>query len=328
MKNKKGIVIILCIALAVAAFGIGFSGVIDLTKQTEQESGTGSDRLIGALITADYLDLFDAESYFQDNVSHIINGGVVDEQEAEKYKGRLYATSVPDLDHSEVSFEGVDGISIFCAYVEKDGSGCWITSGDEGYNDGNMHLTDTDELERIEMEGTVYSSTLSGWKRFYVNPMYQTSDGRIYVVAGSGNSFGGDVVPGMSSSQTLTESKTTAINGQSKTIEAEIKINFTFMDPSASVTVLQFDNENHVISQDIYTADKLPTEVTPLKAAQYLVLETVGTSSDGNEAIERQLFQHEDDYAYAFSVRDDGICVKHDIPINWNKIILVFHKTL
>lgn len=322
MKNKKWIAILLCAALAVAAFIAGFSGVIDLTKQPEDNNGTQSDRLIGALITKEYLDLFDIEAYIQDHASQLMDGGEISAQDAEQYNDRLYATFVPNKDipdFSDVVFEGIDGISVFCSYVKTDdGSGCWTPSGDEGYADGYTHLTDSDDLERIEMEGTIYSSTLSGWKCFYVNPMYQTADGRIYVVPGSGNSFGGDVVPGMSSSQTLTETKTTTVNGETKTTEAEIKINFVFMDMPTSVTVFQFDNENHVIAQDVYTADNLPMEIVPAKAAQYLVLEMAQKSSDGSETVERQLVQHTDDYGHAFSIREDGICVKHDIAINWN----------
>lgn len=321
MKNKKWIVFLLCGALAVAAFIAGFSGAIDLTKQPDYTPGTQSDRLIGALITKEYLDLFDAESYFQDNASQLINGGMIDEQDAEQYKDRLYAELVPNKDNpalTDVVFEGIDGISIFCAYVSTDGSGYWTSSTDDRYSDGNMHLTDTEELERIEMEGTIYSSTLSGWKCFYVNPMYQTADGKIYVVSGSGNSFGGDVASGMSSSQTLTETKTTTINGETKTLEAEIKINFVFMDTPISVTVLQFDNENNVIAQDAYTADSIPMEIVPAKVSQYLVLEMTQKSLNGSECIERQLVQHTDDYAYTFSVREDGICVKQSIVVNWN----------
>lgn len=319
MKNKKWIVILLCAALAVVAFIAGFSGVIDLTKQPEENTGTQSDRLIGALITKEYLDLFDFDSYFQDNASHIVNGGVIDEQEVSQYYERLYASNTPGEHHSEVAFEGVNGISIFCAYIETDGEGYWTSSGDEGYADGYWHLTDADELQRVEMEGTVYSSTLSGWKCFYVNPMYQTSDGRIYVIPGSGNSFGGDVTCGMSSSQMLTESKTTVVNGEKKTVEAEIKVTFTFMDPPASVTVMQFNEENQVIAQDDFDVDSIPTEISPLKAAQYIIIETVGTASDGSETIKRQLIQHEDDCAEAFSIREDGICVQRGIAINWDK---------
>lgn len=321
MKNKKWIAILLCAALAVAAFIAGFSGVIDLTKQPEENIGTQSDRLIGALITKEYLDLFDMESYVQDHGSQLINGGVIDAREAEQYNGRLYAKMVPKEDNPEqidVVFEGIDGIGIFCSYVSADGSGYWTISSDDGYSDGYTHLTESDDLERIEMGGTIYSSTLSGWKCFYVNPMYQTEDGKIYVVSGSGNAFGGDVVPGMSGSQTLTETKTTTVGGETKTTEAEIKITFSFMDTPASVTVFQFDNENRVIAQNAYKADNLPLEIVPAKAAEYLVLEMTQKSYGGTETVERQLVQHTDDYAYAFSAREDGICVKHDIAINWN----------
>lgn len=324
MKDRKWILIIFCALFAAAAFIVGVTGVIDLTKHTGQDSVEGSDRLIGALITPEYLDLFDMDSYIADHVSQITNNKVIDEGEAQKYQGRLYASFIPDKDHPgicDIVFEEVDGICVFCAYLtaDPDEPGAWTSSGDEGYTAASMNITDADHLERMAMEGTVYSSTKTGWKRFYVNPMYQTAAGDIYAVPGDGNSFGGEVVSGMSCSQTLSENQTNTVNGETKTIETEIKLNFTFMDPCVSVSVLQFDSENQMVAQEKFSADCLPTEFVPQKSAQYIILEKVCVSPNGSQTNERELVQLDDEYASAFSVRDDGICVKHEIAIKWKR---------
>ena len=150
--------------------------------------------------------------------------------------------------------------------------------------------------------------------------MYQTSDGSIYVIPGQGNAFSSETVgPGRSCTQTLSENKTVALNGEEKTFEFELKATFTYMDPPDSVTVFQFDDENQLIAQNSFRADIIPQDLSPNEAAEYIIIETVATALDGSKSISRQLIQHEDDFAYTFSVRDDGICVKHVISVNWKK---------
>ena len=58
MKNKNMIIIIACIVLT--AFALGATGTISLVSASETGSAS-SDKLIGVLITREYLDLFDSE---------------------------------------------------------------------------------------------------------------------------------------------------------------------------------------------------------------------------------------------------------------------------
>lgn len=314
MKNRKWITAILLIVLAAIAFGIGFSGFFELAKPAETENT--QDLLVGVFITKEYLDLFDVDSYFEDHISEILKDGNIPEEDANAYRQRLYASETVDSNHDTPTFAGIEGISVFCAYAQDENGGYWISSGDDACSDGKMALTETEELERIEMSKTIYVSTKTDWKTFYVNPMYQTSDGRVYILSGNGM-FYDSPVSGMSFSQTMNESKETAVNGEKKTFEADIRITFQFMDSPTSATILQFDKDSRIIAQDTYASNALPMTVKPLDETEYIIVET--TSAAGTT---RELFTPQDGFAYAFLQREDGICIKQYIEINWNPNLL------
>ena len=67
MKNKIGIIILACVL--VVSFVLGVTGAVTFAKDesTDNADGASKDRLIGVFITTEYLDLFDFDSYFQDN---------------------------------------------------------------------------------------------------------------------------------------------------------------------------------------------------------------------------------------------------------------------
>ena len=53
-------------------------------------------------------------------------------------------------------------------------------------------------------------------------------------------------------------------------------------------------------------------------AAEYIVVETHMKSRDGKETVTRELFQTDDKTLFAFSCREDGICIKQYSSIVWD----------
>lgn len=92
MKNKLGIIILACVL--VAAFILGATGAVTFAKDepTENSDSASKDRLIGVFITTEHLDLFDFESYFQDNANKVLSGGEISSSDSAPFQGRLYAT--------------------------------------------------------------------------------------------------------------------------------------------------------------------------------------------------------------------------------------------
>ena len=119
------------------------------------------DRLIGVLITDEYLDLFDLEGYLNDNINKFSGGGsIMIEGDNREYQGRLYATlttlTLTDEkgnthETKEFAFDNVDGVAYFSATVpatEEDES--FITYGsDEAISDGHMSIHSDVKIKQV-----------------------------------------------------------------------------------------------------------------------------------------------------------------------------------
>ena len=150
--------------------------------------------LIGVFITTEYLDLFDFESYFQDNADKVLSGGEISSSDSAPYEGKLYAILVDDpytnpetgetVTTKKYVFDGIEGIAYFSARYTDEESGMqyWGTGGDDAISDAHTGLHSTDAGDSIEMKGTIYVSTSKGSNVFYYNPVYQTVTGEVYAI--------------------------------------------------------------------------------------------------------------------------------------------------
>ena len=326
MKTKKIIMII--VSVIIAAFVLGSTGIVSLVNTAADEVGS-ADRLIGVFITRDYLDLFDSEQFFNDNLNLLVSGGQISESENEKYQGRLYATLVETRDTDEETgevigreefvFEEVDGICFFVPQITDQFGTYWSSSFDEPIADGFIHFDSTDEGESISMEGTVYVSTNANAVAFYFNPVYQTSAGEVYVISGEGMFFGDHSAAGTSMSYEIKENHSSAVGDVTTASGSEIKITITYMEEPVKVSILQFDSENTLLAQMDYSPDSLPGNLKTQPDTQYIIVETTALSREGTVNVTRDIYQSEDNNLSAFYCRDDGICVKQWCEIDWNR---------
>lgn len=329
MKTKIGIIILACVL--VAAFILGVTGAVTFAKDesTENSDGTSKDRLIGVFITTEYLDLFDFESYFQNNANKALSGGEISSSDSAPYQGKLYAILVDDLYTNPETgetiatkkyvFDGIEGIAFFSArYTDESGMQYWGTGGDDAISDAHTGFNSTDAGDSIEMKGTIYVSTSKGSNVFYYNPVYQAATGEVYLMSGQGMSHGGELSTGMSSSHALKEEQTITIDGKSETISSNIEVSTCFMDTPISTTVLQYDEDGNIVAKEDYAAGDLPFKITTCSDTEYIIVETHMKSRDGKETVTRELFQPDDESLFAFSCREDDICIKQYCSIEWN----------
>lgn len=325
MKTKKIIFIIVCIVLAAFAFGV--TGTLHLVDASKNEDSS-SDRLIGILITREYLDLFDSEQFFNDNINSFVNGGEISKSESAKYQGRLYATLVETThtndetgetdSRKEYVFEGINGICYFMPQVTDQFGTYWSSSGDNAITDGHINFNSTDEGESVSMEGTIYVSTHGNARNFYFNPVYQTPTGDVYVVSGEGMSFVDNGVGGMSMSHEIKENQSSTIGDLTTSYGSEIKVTICYMDEPEKVSILQFGEGNELLSKIECDPDDFPDSLQVQSGAQYIIVETTTFSHEQVRNITREIYQPENETLFAFWGRDDGICVKQECEIDWN----------
>lgn len=278
----------------------------------EAGEAAGGDRLIGAFVTREYLDLFDFESYFSDNADDILSGGEVSVEDSAAYQERYYATLKENNDYV---FEGLEGVG-FYTYKYADETGSYNASHiDDGMVGNGLHYIETDEGETVELDGTIYVSPQSNIK-IYVNPVYQATDGSVYLTAGSGFSTDISDSEGEVYSTTLEETTTVTDNGEAQTEGCKVTVRLAIMFAPVEITVIQMDENSREIRRDSYQPDAVPDTLAPAEDCAYIIVETHKLDGKEQTVTTRELVGlTEDSFFSTFRAREDGVCVRQDTEI-------------
>jgi hypothetical protein len=300
--------------------------------QLAREEGAAEksqDKLIGVYVSYDYIDLFDFKSYMNDNLK--ISGGELKiDGESRKYEGRMYAVRKDEVKitsqgekytNTEFVFEEVEGTGMFSPTITDplNNDLTYISSGgDEGFTDVENHVISGDNEDGIELQGTVYISPGAISDVIYINPVYQSADGRVYLVTGQGLAATGDNREGSVYTQTLTDKVTVKENGKSKTYNSSVKVSLVTMYPTEKVTILQMDKDSNILKKDEYKPEDVPKELKAESAADYIILESTKTTYDKESKIERTIFSKSDQTLWFFCKGDDKVLIKAYTTILWN----------
>lgn len=308
MKSKTKTILIFAAILA-AVFLIAFlDGGAVQSAADEEEEGT----LIGAFVSEEDIDI----------------GGDLAVSAAGKFvwkAGRLY------MDTDEDWWALKDrGSGIYCTmepdarYGEEDAKSPNITIfgalgaplGKAGIDDDNgVRTTD------IDLSGEVYAC---GDRQVIFNlyPIYQTSDGRIYLTRG--NSMGMSGSDGGSMTHTLTSDKTETIGGKSERVKVKVAITAVSRPTPMKFTVAHMDENDDLLKLEEFVPDALPESITAADGAAYLIGTSYGTDWDG-ETAEYDICSRSDDNApYSYSNLDtfryqDGKLCSISIKVNWGE---------
>ena len=329
MKPKNIIIIIVCIVFT--AFVFGATGTIRLVNASggvSENEGFFSDKLIGVLITKEYLDLFDSEQFLSDNIDRLMSGGEISESESAEYEGRIYAALV-ETEHvseetgetysgKEYVFEGINGICYIAPRITDESGSYWSSNSDAAITGGSVNFITNDAGESVALEGTIYVSIGKNAGNFYFNPVYQTQAGEVYVVSGKGI-FSADIAAGTSMSHEIKENLSSTIGDVTMTSGSAVKITVCYIDEPVKVSILQFDRESALLSRTECDPDGLPDALQTQEGTQYIIVETLTFSREGSTNVTRDIYQKEDETLSAFYCRDDGICVKRWCKIDWSE---------
>ena len=297
--------------------------------QEDAGAEKNQSRLIGVLITTEYLDLLDRDGYFEDHANEILNGGFPVAVDTDGYEGRLYAELVSrtltdqetgeTTEIQEYQFADVQGISFFTPTVpatEQEDS-FLSNQSDEGLSDGHIAVI-TGEEEQITLEGTVFITTACANKTFYINPVYQDEEGQVYVLSGHGISQSGDLSTGARFSTKLEESTTVTVENESRVTTTTVDIGIEVIDLPEQIVVLQMNEQSEVIDRTSYTPGELPEELLPDAETAYLIVETYGRDSLQQATINRMLYEKDSTGIETFASREDGVCVECWTALVWD----------
>ena len=221
--------------------------------------------------------------------------------------GGIYCTMEPDARYGEEDAKSPN-ITIFGALGAP--------LGKAGIDDDNgVRTTD------IDLSGEVYAC---GDRQviFKLYPIYQTSDGRIYLTRG--NSMGMSGADGASMTHTLTSDKTETIGGKSERVKVRVAITVAARPTPTKFTVAHMDENDQLLKLEEFAPDALPESITAADGAAYLIGTSYGTDWNG-ETAEYDICSRSNDsapYAYSnlntFRYQDGKLC-SISIKVNWGE---------
>ena len=324
----KKIRIFAAIAMGVMVFSLT---ACSLARPQDGAAEQGEDRLIGVLVTTEYLDLFDLEGYLEDHPGQLTQGGAIAPGDVRGDQGRLYATKTTrTLTHGDTGesqaleeyiFEGVEGWAYLApAMLDEAGNRIGTSSSvDDAISDTGMHVTTTDEGERLELEATLYVTGVSQGQSYYVNPVFQTADGAVYAQGGDGMLVSQEAEQeGEYWSYTLDHTTTTRMEDRIETDQVSVILHPSILYQPQEITLVQMDRENSVLDQQVYQPGGLPETLETEPGCAYLLVETRKRAPAGEDVVSRQLVSPEEDSFRTFYAREDGVCVAQWTQLQWN----------
>lgn len=290
--------------------------------ETEAE---GYDRLVGVFVTREHLNLFDMESYLQDNAGKLVNGGALLVEDSFQYNRRIYAELVErewkdeeGISHSYETFEfaGLEGELLSTCWIEDGAEGYWANDARDWFSEVHSGLNSGDNGSTgLEMEATIYVSPAMDEILFFYNPVYQTPEGEVYLVEGQGSSC--QFFPGSSMAHTLSDEKTTTVEGAQRRDWTDIRVEVECIHTAERI-VLNFANEkNEVFFREEYDGADIPAEVTAPEGTAYVICEVYHLDETGEETMFRQITDPDGEAIEVYREVEDGICRKSVLEIIW-----------
>lgn len=323
-RMHRSVVMILLSLLTITLL----SGCSLAKEDAGEEVQVNTDRLVGTFVTTEYLSLFDMEAYLNDHADELVSGvasGDISDGEiidGTSYNERIYATvdkhDSTDPSDWEISFGDIEGICFFSAKWQNEGEEPFtmITGGDE-ICDVTQHLNVTDEGETVALEGTMYALVGEDVDEvtFFLNPVYQTETGEIYVTAGMGHSMTGDI--GGSFSIKLDEETTITENGESKVYGGAVELTIEILDSApAKVRIYYMDNDLGILHTEEYAAGEVPYSIYAVEGTTCVVVETEWTDGE----ITREMYgpeEGENTYVEIFYKISDVTLGKQNTEVIW-----------
>lgn len=311
MRNKRIAV------LLIAVLHLAMLSGCQLAREDEGENG---DRLVGVFVTTEYIDLFDMESYLNDNL-RAVGGDIAIDGDTSAYEGRLYAARVEEEgDRPDTyTFEGLDG-SAFYSLFSQDGEneeGYYHSVVSGGISDAHSHYTVTDEGERIELSASIYFEADGSSPEFYCNPVYQTEDGQIYLTSGSGISTDGVLAEGTMMSQKLEETSSTTMNGGKEEFGLSVEIQIVGVYLPEKYVLIRMSEDDQVLDREEYIPGRFPEEIKFDAETAYVLLKGQRTNGEGEPETFLEVYDRLDSCISTMESLSDGVCTKRDIPITW-----------
>lgn len=283
--------------------------------EVNNDGPVNQDELVGMVVTTEHLDLFDIEAFLKDN-PQAMKGGEIGAVGSE-YQNRIYAQE--KVEHSTTE-DGVPCTTVYYNFDHVDGLALLKYRTQTVLEDGSI-LADTmvgDCSEGIMdvgyrgdlIEGTIYVPVGAQECAFFLNPVYQDAEGKVYLVGGTGistNELLGSMWTNIVEERTETDS-----NGETVTHKQEAKITIQATEVPDRIAIVQMSGENVMLDRQEYAPEELPETLTPAEGCAYILVEEYT-----GEDVKRSLIGPDNDHMGVFVKSDEIYCTSRGTTILW-----------
>ena len=278
-----------------------------------------TDRLAGVFITTEYLDLFDMEAWIEENAGALLDGEQVLSPGMDYEQPRIYAELVEETftdssgtthTSSTYEFKGLDGLFLaeYMIYSLGETDELYRTvDGSDYIFDVHSTFKSSDSAIETELTGSIFLNGNSQRMVFYFNPIYQTADGKVYLVPGTGM----ESSPGQAAFQ-LTGTSTTTENGQSKTDSSRVEVKINCVEIAQKVVLIEMSENNAEIKRSEFIPGQMPKEFSTSDSTAYLIVEE--HRADG---VSRTIYQSGDASIPVFYSPDGKLCLRSSTTVTW-----------
>ncbi len=292
--NRKRVYVLMTLMLLLVLSGCSLAKE-DAGKEIYESEEIVQDRLIGVLVTDEHQDLFDIESFLNDNLNEIVDGEVLEENGSNAYQERIYATiekngsDVPD--EWDFYFQGIEGYAYFSPTMQHgEGEPFVMLVADDCFSDISRHYVVTDDGEEIYLEGTLYLQAGKGQtEAFFLNPVYQTEDGEIYLIGGNG--IGSNVLweDGNEMSDKIEGTYNYTVGGVEESYKGSVEIKFVTVNAPEKIKFYHMSEKHEILKVEEFSPEEVPEDLQTEKGTAYVLMENEIEDEAGTIRIERKL---------------------------------------
>lgn len=300
-KMNKKVICVICLLLAAMMSLSACQLAVPEMKNPDAENPGGVekyDQLMGVLITKGPMEEFDPLALIEDG-------------EYTEYTddGRVYGTVSEEGGIYIYKFGDIEGTVLVLHEVDENSCGLSLSGGPA--SDPKQSVNVSEEGTKDKIEGTVWVSTDAEDVILYMNPIYRTPDGRVYVMSGEGSYF--DPRGGYECTQSLSGETTRKENGETYIFSVMVEITVIAAVPDETVTVIQMNENGEEIKRETFLADNMPEEFTTQAGTACLLVRCSGGGSDRWETV-----QPDDDGIRVTQKYDETFCTSHVVPVRWS----------
>lgn len=269
MKNKWKLSMIFILVMVM------LSGCSLAQKESGREESAGTNRLVGALITSEYLEL-----------------------EEERLFANIEKRESIDIMDWKFSFPNREGLLLLAPeWTDENGETIMSCICDEGIYDLHTGVNVKDDSSTTTLSANVYAAAREGDTSmcFYLNPIYQTENQEFYVVPGTCvSSVAANLDHGAAMSKTISEENKVTKGKNTEKQKVEIRVSMSCKYAPEKVFILQMNEENQVIEEFEYVPKDVPESIDAEESTAYFIVKTERTDKDGKKIVERTLYDREE----------------------------------